>query len=121
MSDDFQSFTTQTAITQHHCVYCRRTIPAGTKYLAMAGKWQGEFYSGKGHIDCRDLWNSLCDGWGDPYEGMAWDICEVFAEAGETVEAQLALNARRGLYPHAVNRIEFRLRDWFSDVEEDMK
>ncbi len=118
MSDDFQSFTTRTARIPHRCVYCRGTIPAGTKYLAIAGKWQGDFCSGKGHIDCRELWNSLFDDWGDPYDGMAWDICEVFADTGETVEAQLALNECRGLYPHAVNRIEFRLRDWFLEEED---
>ena len=112
--DDFQTSKIRTAKKPHRCEYCRSVIPAGVQYVAMAGKWQGYFFHGKGHLDCRELWNSLYNDWADCAEGMAWNICEVFLETGECIEAQHALNARRGLFPHAVNRVEFRLRNWLA-------
>lgn len=116
---DFQSTTTHTARKPHRCAYCRSTIAAGTAYVKMAGRWHGEFYAGRGHSDCRALWDSLYWDWaGD--EGMDWDLAEVFAESGEIGAAKEALNFRRGQFPHAVNRLEFRLRDWLTwDEDED--
>ena len=109
---DFQSDTTHTARTPHRCVFCLCTIPAGTIYLKIAGRWQEDFYSGKGHPDCRQLWNALYDDWADSCEGMVWDITEVFTESGEMTAAQDALDDQRGFLPHAVNSLEFRLRYW---------
>lgn len=114
----FQARTTHTARKTHRCEYCRSTIPVGTQYVRMAGKWEGDFYNGSGHIDCRQLWLALYDEWAWD-EGMAWDICEVFTESGEILAAQEALDAQRGFLPHAVNRIEFRLRDWLTWDEDD--
>ena len=118
---DFQSVTTHTARTPHRCVYCRSAIAVGASYVKLAGRWQGDFFTGKGHQDCRELWNSLFGDWAHD-EGMDWNICEVFTESDEIRATQEALNSRRGLFPHAVNRIEFRLRDWLTwDEEEDQE
>lgn len=117
---DFQSVTTHTARKPHRCAYCRSTIPEGATYLKLAGRWRGDFYTGKGHQDCRALWSALFDDWGDWEFGMGWDLAEVFNESGEIGATKQALNANRGLFPHAVNRIEFRLRDWLTwDEDED--
>lgn len=118
MSDSFQSRSEHTARKPHCCAYCHQTIPAGARYVKMAGKWEGDFFSGRGHIDCRELWLALYDGWAWD-EGMPWDITEVFTESGEIGEAQQALNAQRGFFPHAVNRIEFALRYWLDWDDEE--
>jgi hypothetical protein len=109
---DFQTEKTHTARIPHRCVFCRCTIPAGTKYVKLAGRWMGDFYSGKGHPDCRELWNALYADWSDPWEGMAWDIPEVLGDSGDMYAMQEALDTQRGFLPHAVNRVEFRLRYW---------
>ena len=115
----FQAVSTHTARKAHRCDYCGSRIPVGTVYAKMVGKWEGEFYEGKGHADCRDLWSALYDEWAYD-EGMPWDISEVFVESGEIHAAQEALDTQRGRFPHAVNRIEFRLLNWLTwDDEED--
>jgi hypothetical protein len=118
MGDSFQSRSEHTARKPHRCEYCRQTIPAGERYAKMAGKWEGDFYAGKGHLDCRGLWLELYNDWSWD-EGMPWDIAEVFTESGEMLEAQSALDAKRGFFPHAVNRIEFQLRDWLDWGDEE--
>lgn len=117
--NSFQSVTTHTAHKPHRCNYCRSTIATGTPYLKIAGRWQGDFYSGKGHQDCRALWHRLYFDWAHD-EGMDWNLAEVLTESCERVKAAEALNFWRGDFPHAVNRLEFRLRDWLTfDEDED--
>jgi hypothetical protein len=50
---------------------------------------------------------------------MLWDLTEVLSESGDKIAAQGALDAQRGYFPHAVNRLEFRLRDWFGMENAD--
>lgn len=119
MSYSFSSVTKHTARKAHRCEYCRKTIPVGTLHVKIAGKWYGDFHSGRGHEDCRDLWHALYDEYASD-EGMAWDLCEVLTE-GEPFEVQASLDAQRGFFPHAVNRIEFRLRDWLVDEDDVME
>jgi hypothetical protein len=109
---DFQSETLHVARVSHRCAHCRCAIPAGSQYIKIAGRWQGDFYSGKAHHDCRNLWNELYADWSDPWGGMPWDIPELFSESGDVGGVQAELDARRGFVPHAVTRIELRLR-WF--------
>lgn len=115
----FRSETEYASRKPHRCDYCRGTIPAGTRYLKIAGEWQGDFYSARGHIDCRDLWNALYDEYADHGEGMAFDLPVVLREAVSPCEAQESLDTHRGYFPHAVNRIEWRLRDWLSEDEAE--
>ena len=37
----------------HRCEYCQSTIPAGSACRKEAGVWEGDFYAGYGHLDCR--------------------------------------------------------------------
>jgi hypothetical protein len=111
---DFQSETTHSARRPHRCAFCRCAIPSGGIYLKITGRWQGDFYSDKGHTDCRELWNSIYNQWADDWDGMVFDITEVFTDSGEVEAAQDTLNKHRGFFPHAVNRVEFRLRKWLA-------
>lgn len=116
---DFQSETTHTARTPHRCAHCRCQIAAGSAYVKMAGRWQGDFYSGKAHPDCRALWSALYADWSDPWDGMGWDLAEVFLDCGDKEATQDALDAQRGFLPHAVNRIELRMRHWLNGDTDD--
>ena len=115
----FRSETKHTARKAHRCDYCRGTIPAGTAYLNISGKWQGDFYSARGHTDCRDLWLALYDEYADHGEGMAFDLPEVISDLVSPPEAQESLDAQRGYFPHAVNRIEWSLRRWLADDDAE--
>jgi hypothetical protein len=116
-SVSFSCVTTHTARKVHRCEYCRGSIPIGTRHVKLAGKWEGDFYSGRGHEDCRQLWHALYNEFaGD--EGMAWDLPEVLTD-WMPHEAQQSLDAQRGYFPHAVNRIEFRLRNWIDVADDD--
>lgn len=110
----FSSERTVTARKPHRCEVCRQTITIGTRYRQVAGRHDGDFCYGRMHPDCRALWHALFDDWGDPWEGMAWDLSEVMCDSGEVVGAQRSLDAQRGFFPHAVNRLEFRLRGWLN-------
>ena len=114
------NFASQTAVTgrkPHRCAFCRHAIPAGVQHIKLVGRWDGDFYAKRGHADCEKLWNRVFDNWGDPQDGMDFDLCEVFCDSGEKKGAQDELDAWRGFLPHAVNRVEFRLRDWLEALE----
>jgi hypothetical protein len=102
-----------TARQAHRCACCRGWISPGTRYMKLVGKWQGDFYAERVHDDCYALWTALFDDWGDPYDGMPYDLTEVFTDGrAHELEVVDALDAQRGFFPHAVCRIEFRLRKW---------
>jgi hypothetical protein len=109
---DFSTSRTIVARKSHRCEHCRQPIDPGVRHLQLAGKWQGDFYACRVHDDCNALWDHLFHDWGDPYDGMEYDLIEVLLASGELQAAQESLDARRGFLPHAVCRIEFRLRKW---------
>jgi hypothetical protein len=74
----------------------------------MSGKWDGEFYSYRAHIDCRAMWNAAYQIHGDPWEGMAWDLLEAIAGDEDRAIKQASLNFYRGMFPHVVCRLELR-------------
>ena len=94
--------------TPHRCKYCLSTIPAGSTCQKEVGVWEGDFYAGYGHLDCRALWRDLFTIYSDPYDGMAWDLCEVIGgdESREIVQAEY--DHYRGRYPHVICRLELR-------------
>ena len=98
-----------------HCDYCRMPILAGTKYVRIKGKHDGDFYQADGHVDCEALWNRLYNDLCDGSEGMPFDLPEHIADLLYPEEAELILNKHRGFFPHAVCRIEFSLRNWADD------
>ena len=112
----FTADTERTARKPYWCDICRGRIAPGTRYLSMAGKsMYGDFHAGRAHIDCKQLWGAAYADWGDPYDGMLWDLSEVFSESGDRPAVREALNYHRGHFPHAVNRLEYRLRHWLED------
>lgn len=107
----FATSTHQTARKPHRCAICRRGISVGTRHLKLVGKWQGDFYAERAHDDCYAMWSDMFDDFGDPIDGMPYDLTEVF-ESYSRDEVQVELDARRGVFPHAVNRVEFTMRKW---------
>lgn len=114
---DFSTEVKRKARKSHRCECCRQAIVAGSEYLSLSGVWQGDFHHSRQHIDCRSLWNAVFDHWGDPWDGMAYDLVWVFLDQGDRTETQAELNAHRGFWPHAVNRMEWAMRDWLQDDE----
>lgn len=102
MSNSFRTETVVACRRQHRCDYCRCDIPAGTPSVKIVGKWEGAFYTARGHLDCEAMWREVYD-WFASDEGMAFDLAEVFFDAGE---GQETLDHLRGFYPHVVTRIE---------------
>ena len=115
MSNAFERISNIKARRPHRCAFCRRTIEIGDVHFKISGKWDGDFYSKRGHSDCRSLWEALFDDWGDPFDGMDYDLSHVFADSGDDRAAQEALDHWRGHFPHAVTRVEFTLRNWLPE------
>lgn len=116
----FQNTTAVGAARKKHvCECCWSPIPPGSPYLRLSGKWEGDFYDSSQHGDCRALWNALYNEWADLGEGMAFDLIGVFQDTGESQLAQESLNKWRGHFPHAVTRLEHRMRDWLEDGDEE--
>lgn len=92
----------------HRCDYCGGMIPAGSPSMKIAGHWQSDFYQARGHLDCFALWNEAYDIYGDPEDGMPFDLCDAIAgdERREIVQAEY--DHWRGHYPHVICRLELR-------------
>lgn len=117
MRQSFRSKTEQTAKKAHHCDYCCQKIDPGVRYVKIAGVWEGDFYTLKGHVDCLGLWLELYDTWASD-EGMNSDIAEVFSDAGDIPAAKESMDAARAMFPEAVARIEARC-PWLFEPEDD--
>lgn len=50
---EFWNETTPVARVQHKCDACGQTIEAGQPYSRMAGKFDGDFFTVKQHVECR--------------------------------------------------------------------
>jgi hypothetical protein len=112
----FATSTHHTARKMHRCAICRSRIPVGLRHLKLVGKWDGEFYAERAHDDCYALWTALFYDFGDPSYGMPYDLTDVMGDHPRH-EAQDALDAQRGFFPHAVNRLEFRMQ-WLQGAGE---
>jgi hypothetical protein len=51
---------------------------------------------------------------------MSFDLCEVL-NGWSPFEVQESLDSQRGFTPHAVNRLEWQLRDWLPRKPEGCK
>lgn len=113
---DFDCHTQRMARKHLRCDYCKGWISPGTSYTKRSGKWGGEFFSALAHQDCFAMWNDAYSVYGDPYDGMPFDLYEAIC-GDEGREQQIAeLNHWRGNYPHVVCRIELRMQ--ISDQRE---
>lgn len=113
----FATSTHHTARKPHRCAVCRGWIDPGTRHLKLVGKWDGEFYAERAHDDCYLLWTALFNDFGDPSYGMPFDLTEVLSDYARH-EVRDTLDAQRGFFPHAVNRLEFRMRGLQKEDEE---
>jgi hypothetical protein len=52
-----------TAIKEHTCFECGRTIKKGEVYHKCKGKWEGEWSTYKTCIGCHRLRDLFCEGW----------------------------------------------------------
>ncbi len=59
MCDSFQNRHLTKARKPHQCESCRRWVQPGEKYVAMAGKWDGDFYAVKLCQGCESLWELI--------------------------------------------------------------
>lgn len=59
MSWEFFTHRKVRAAKIHTCEQCRGSIEAGSHSWYCAGKYDGEFYCYREHIECRDAWNEL--------------------------------------------------------------
>ena len=100
--------TTKKCRKSHRCEYCGGTIPAGSPSINVAGHWDGDFYSARGHTDCVAMWNDAYKFYADEYEGMVFDLHEAIGDCIGGDEYQAELNGWRGKYPHVVCRLELR-------------
>lgn len=106
----FTSHTLHTSRKHHICNMCGGTISPGAQYWRMAGKWEGDFFAGKAHTDCRDMWNAAYPIYADMYgDGMCWDLHD--AIVGDECPDIMAVefNAWRGRFPHVICRMELRM------------
>lgn len=97
------TFRTDTIIRNprkgHVCDYCGGWIPKGQPHVSIAGKWDGEFYTARGHHDCIAMWDECYPIYADHGEGMAFSL-------QEAIEDSRDLLSWRGQYPHVICRIE---------------
>jgi hypothetical protein len=92
----------------HLCQYCHTVIPKKSRCIRQAGVFDGDFFWGYGHADCKELWEELFPIYGDSECGMPFNILEAVA-GGEGYPVILeCLEPFRGRYPHAVTRIDLR-------------
>ena len=119
MGYDFHNETLGVARKNYKCEHCAKLIAAGASHTKVAGKFDGEFYSVRVHSDCHQLWGKVFENWGDPYDGMPYRFSDVFVESGDPIGSQAELDEWRGLFPHAVCRVEFHLRKFLEDQPHD--
>lgn len=111
---DFQTASLHVARKPRRCETCRAKIEPGSVYVRTAGVSDGDFYTGSQHEDCALLWNALFVEFGDPFDGMVWDLPEMFLDRGDIREARDELGRHRAAFPGAVARVEARLADWLA-------
>jgi hypothetical protein len=114
MSNDFYTVRSMKSRKPRVCEHCGHLIPAGITHDYVTGKWEGDFFSAHRHPDCYSLWIMLHDLAGyAPWESADFDIAEMMGYPGQD-ETQGMLDHCRGFFPHAVNRMEFRLREYLA-------
>lgn len=111
----------------HQCFDCYRSIAPGEMYAFQTNVYDGTVYTIAQHLDCRDLADhyrtdarlSLYDYDGDGLPPLKDDWCD-------SGEHDALCDQYRGLYPHAVCRMEwieqiadFRLSDRLAAITGD--
>ena len=77
---DFTTSSTQKARKPHRCEHCRKTIEVGDLYMKSAGVCDGDFFSWKEHLMCREAWIARRElsglGYSEPSPALADDELE---------------------------------------------
>lgn len=93
----------------HRCDHCGTIIPPGSAAIKWADIWDGDFYHGYVHHDCRALWLEAFDTYCDPEERvMPHDLVEAIEPDETRAITQAAYDSYRGRYPHVICRLELR-------------
>jgi hypothetical protein len=116
MMVDFYAARNHTAAKPHRCECCNRTIPKGAVYTKAAGVWEGSFWSSSAHADCHLSYWAIREAMGA--DEMSSGYIEELMGGGRH-DARNILDLVRGKFPHVVCRIEFTLRNWLDDEQED--
>lgn len=97
---------TRKARKPHQCYHCYRKIARGEKYRYQTNKYDS-VYTLAFHLDCDALWWKYAKDAGIE----TWDYDEgwppVKDEWRDSGEFEMLCNQYRGLYPHAVCRLEY--------------
>jgi len=104
----FQSIAKVKACKKAHwCEYCGTRIEIGDPSLKISGVWDGDFYSVRGHVECESFWHVVFKDYGDPYDGMQYNLLEVLSDNADDRVADL--KAWEKDFPIAVGRLLSRL------------
>lgn len=119
MTRAFHVTTTRKAAKPHRCDFCRGLIRVGQRYERIAGFYE-DFYTGAGHSDCYAFWCAIYREVDYTEDGLPWDLAEIFTDWIDCqLSAQQLLDRMRGRFPHAVCRLEFKLRAWLENEDEE--
>jgi ssDNA-binding Zn-finger/Zn-ribbon topoisomerase 1 len=44
---------------EHRCEQCQKSIGVGVEHLSISGKFEGDFYAVREHMECHKAWNRL--------------------------------------------------------------
>lgn len=91
---------------QKQCIGCLRMIPAGSPALDVAGHWEGDFWSGAYHPECRAAeiaLNALHDVYAGEWMGLSeieWDDWDWLLTEHSVAAANMGIT--REMYDRAV-------------------
>jgi hypothetical protein len=83
------------------CLGCQRRIEVGQPALNCSGNWDGDFWAGTYHTDCRDAevaHNKECGSFGNEWQALheiEWDAWPWLIEAFPTVAARMNATTER--------------------------
>jgi len=98
---------------EHHCIECRETIAAGTRYEYASGIWDGSASSFKTCLDCVEIRNHFACSSG-------WEYGSVWAQLKESFFPAMTAGGQcmAGLSPAAKQRLIDKRMEWYFAHDE---
>lgn len=88
----------------HQCYHCYRAIPRGEVHDVFTGKSDGEIYTLRAHLDCRDASHAyVSEGYASDYWDGVPPLYDKFTDSGEF---EGLCEFWRGHFPHVITRFE---------------
>lgn len=81
MSWDFFRVTRVHAAKQHRCEQCAKPIEQGELHCYAAGKFDGDFFSYREHVECRMAWKEYSE------DTLRWDDTAPFLHDADDLNA----------------------------------